>query len=456
MPLGSFKLNGLAKFRVTAAAARSWDKYNGSADSAEFELTTVDTDGIGSCVVDGRLLVCHMLNSSPSTMNVRLFTIGSTPGSYSMTETANTTFTSPTGILPRTIRMAKLDTDKVILIYGSNFGNYYTYSRIITTTSGALSIGANNTINTGTEQNMPAAGNHLVVMSTTKVLHNAGATNPFRNINLITVSGNTVSLTNSYTPSGAAPPYFMSKIDSNTALVAWQSNFDGTGVNEALTAQVISISGGSTITAVSTSTNAVRPSTNNFYNWTKTNSWSEQLVDEGKLVVDSRTFNSGRSSQTKFFPGYTVMSATSGGTITTEGVGNTVALELDPVKDASGDYTSAGPFPTSENSIVCNVRSNYYLAMFRMMNNNNSNLDQAYYEIHVLKNDSGNLINPTDGSYSPQSIYSKPNNNYLFGFDQFYCHRVDNDTAIAVFAKGRNATAAPNGKLACKIIKAPT
>lgn len=453
MPLGAFRLNTLAKYMPVAAAGRSWDLYNGGGDSSEFELTTTDTDGMTSCVVDGRLLIAYMVNSANTTMNLKLFTIGSTPGSYSMSNTATDNFTAPSSIGSRSIKMVRFDTDKILLCYGAS-SNWY--GRVITTSSGNITIGSENTISTGDELLGAANGNNLIAMTSTKILMQGGTGNPGKKISLYTISGNTVTLEDSWVPSVSYNPgWWVSKIDSTTALVCWPINYAGGSTTESISASVISISSGTSITTVSTSEHVVRSSTDDYYNWGKTNYWTENLVDDGVVMATSRQLNASRASQTKFFPGATVISATSGGTITGEGVGDSVALELDPIKDTSGDYTLSSPVPSTENSISCNVRSGYYLCMFRMMNNNSSNLDQAYYELHVIKNDNGNAINPTDPAYSPVAIYSKPYNYYLFGFDQFYLHRVDDDTAIATFAKGRNATTAPNGRVACKIIKAP-
>lgn len=446
-----------ASFSV-AAAARSWDKYNGSADSSEFALTTANTSTVSSCVVDGKLLLCHGISTSNTILNLELFSINSTPGSYAVTSLDTDSITAPGAWDSRSQKMVRFDTDKVVLFYRSGTSQY---ARVITCSSNTISVGAQQTF-TGIDQTV--LGGYIVPMTSTEILVVTGQARP---IQYYTISGNTLTFKDAWTYGDISPTitsastnnviYSVSKIDSDTATVVWYDDNENTQTYDTLNAAVISISNGSTITTVSSQADVCKSSTDDHYAFGTTNAYYDQSgINLGKAIFGARTINVTRASQTKLFPGATIVTGTSGGTITGEGTGNSVVLELDLVKDATGDYTTATITPSADNVIFCSLKEDYWLAFVRAYNNTNRELDQHYFETHIIKNTAGNLSVPTDGSYSPQVIYSKPYNYYLFGFDQWYCHRIDDDTAIVVYAKGRNATVAPNSVAACKIIKAPT
>jgi len=457
MPLGAFRLNSLAKYTPPAVASRSWDKYNGSADSSEFELTTVDTTTISSCVVDGKLLVCHGISTSNTTINLELFSLSTTPGSYAVTSLDTDSFTSPSAWDSRSQKMVRFDTDKAVIFYR---GGSTQYARVITCSSNTISVGAQQSF-TGID--LTVLGGYIVPMTSTELLVVTGQARP---IQYFTISDNTITFKDSWTFNDISPTitqnsnnniYSVTKIDSDTALAVWYNDSEGGSTWEELNAAVISINDGSTISTVSSQADVCKPSTDDYYYWATTNGYYDQSnINLGKAIFVGRFINNFRSSPTKYFPGLTIVTGTSGGTITGEGTGDSVALELDLIKDATGDYTTSTVFPLLDNLLLCSLREDYWLAFVRSVNNTNRELDQHYFETHIIKNISGNLSIPTDAAYSPQVIYTKPYNYYLFGFDQWFPHRIDDDTAIVVYAKGRNATSAPNGRLACKIIKAPT
>lgn len=456
MPLGAFRLNSLGKFTSTVSS-RSWDKYNGSADSSEFSLTTANTSTVSSCIVDGKLLLCHGISTANTTLNLELFSLNTTPGSYAVTSLDTDSFTASGAWDSRSQKMVRFDTDKVVLFYRSGTTQY---ARVITCSSNTISVGAQQTLS-GID--VTVLGGYIVPMTSTEILVVTGQSRP---IQYFTISGDTITFKDSWfytdisptiTQSGGNNIFSVSKIDSDTALTVWYDDDEGGSTYDSLNAAVISISNGSTITTTASQANVTKSSTDDYYSWGLTNGYYDQAgLNLGKAIFCSRQINQYRTSPTKYFPGLAITTGTSGGTITGEGTGNSVALELDMVKDATGDYTTSTIIPAVDNLLLCSLREDYWLAFARTYNNTNRELDQSYYETHIIKNSGTNLSIPTDGSYSPQIIYSKPYNYYLFGFDQFYCHRIDDDTAIVVYAKGRNATVAPNGIAACKIIKAPT
>lgn len=467
MPLGSFRLNGLAKLFSPSEIVRSWDVYDGSNDSIEFELTDIDVGGSSSCVVDGKLLIAFRDSVNLTICNLRLFQINSDdPSNYSVTLLASGSYTSAFNINARFLRMARLDTDKVIIFVSAytppGFGPTQEVA-IITTTNNTLSLGALQVtrpiVNSVHAQVINGGG--VFVITPQKVVTVGGQN---RSLGLYTINGDTVTVVadlNAATifSNAPRPESWVTKINNDRILIVTAFNTAGSGADlENQNAAILDISN-NTFSVVTVQEGIAQASTNDFYSWGIFGRGFIEYGDStGVLLTNQRTVNNGRANQTKFFPGANVIQATAS-SITGPGTSNTWVFEFDDIlKSSPTDFTSGSPsVPTvADNPYTIYLQDNTWLVFMRSCNNISRETDPSFHQVHILKQDNLTLAPPTNNRYAPQLIYSKPQGEFLFDFDNALAHRVDKDTAIVTFNKGRaNATTGPNGRVACRIIKAP-
>ena len=460
MPLGAFRQS---QFLANLAPSfRSWDVYDGSDDSIEFELTDFDVNGSTSCVVDGKLITASLTTSvSATTINVRLFALNTdNPNNYSVTLLDSTTITSGANINPRFLRMTRLETDKVIF-----FNNAYSNGQetvVISTANNSLSLGNLQFHNNNTAQSQVTNGGGIVVLTPEKVIIVGGQN---RSIALYTISGNTVTYQatiNTATLFSNTPRLesWVTKINNDRILIVSAYNKTGSSNThlEDLNAAILDVSN-NTFSTVTIVEGIATTSTNDFYSW---GSFGRGFYDynesTGVILTNQRTVNTGRADQTKSYPGTAVIKATAT-TITGHSASDSWAYEFDNIlKSNPNDFTSGSPsVPTvADHPYTCFLKENYWLVFMRSCNNISRETDESYHQVHILKQDNLTVAPPTDSRYAPQLVYSKPQGAYLFDFDNALAHKIDEDTAVVTYNKGRlDSTTAPNGRVACKIIKAP-